>query len=418
MPVGAGIATHRQHKADSIMVILNFIVLHQPHFYKEELQMARPAKEAPNHGNLYEVKITLGRNMDGKLERKSLFSPKSKQDARTKAEQFKLNCQMGQFSNENVSFAAFANKWLENSKETSVRANTYAYTYKNCIKNHLIPYFGRFAMASIHKADIQKFLNGKIDMSDSMLHKLRLTLNSIFEDACDNDILYKNPCKHVKVPFSEKAEKTITPYTAVQAQTVIKYAKLHSFGISIMILLKCGLRRSELLGLGWKDIDFQNNLIHIRKAVTETNGIILCSEPKSKTSIRTLPMDSELKGVLEKIPQTVIRYKGRGKSRIPLTVKNKYVISDYNGNAMQPSNWEARIYKKFMASFHTEHPDIPILKPHGLRHTYGSRLYNNGHGLDIYTIQKLMGHSSIEVTTRIYVRHDADFLKTIVHIDN
>ncbi len=360
----------------------------------------------------------MGRNMDRKLERKSFFSPKSKQDARTKAEQFKLNCQMGQFSSTNVCFAELANNWLENSKQNSVRSNTYEYTYKNCVKNHLIPYFGHFQIACIHKADIQKFLNSKASMSKSMLHKLRLTLNLIFEDACDNDLLSKNPCKHVKVPISAQAEKAIIPYTAVQAQTVIEYAKLNPLGISIMILLKCGLRRSEHLGLRWNDIDFENRLIHIRQAITETNGILICGEPKSKASVRTLPMDEELRTALQLIPRTVTRHKGKGNDRVAYTVKIRYVISDIKGNAMRPSNWEKRIYNTFMIAFHCEYPDVPVLRPHGLRHTYGSRLYNNGKGLDIYTIQKLVGHSSIEVTTRIYVKHDQDFLKAAFQLDN
>lgn len=84
---------------------------------------------------------------------------------------------------------------------------------------------------------------------------------------------------------------------------------------------------------------------------------------------------------------------------------------------MRPSNWDNRVYNKFMDAFHSEHPEIPVLRPHGLRHTYGSRLYDNGHGLDIYTIQKLMGHSSIEVTTGIYVKHDKDFLEKAFQLD-
>lgn len=378
--------------------------------------MARPKKEAPNHGNLYEVKITLGRKMDGKLDRKSFFSSKSKQDAQKKAEQYKIRLQMGLSNMSNISFEEYATTWLLNSKEKSVRTNTYEYTYKNCVKNHLIPYFGRYSIAGIHKADIQRFLNGKVSLSDSMLHKLRLTLNLIFEDACDNDVIIKNPCKHIKVPVSEKSSKVIQPYTADQVQIILDSAVTHPLGVSIILLLKCGLRRSELLGLRWEDIDFDEKLIHIHRAVTETKGSLICGEPKSKASIRILPLDTQLLKILKATPKVVTHRKGKNKATI--TVNKNYVISDSNGNAMRPSNWEKRIYNKFMNDFKVEHPEIPILRPHGLRHTYGSRLYNNGHGTDIYTIQKLMGHSSIEVTTRIYVKHDQDFLKSASLTDN
>lgn len=176
--------------------------------------MARPKREEPNHGDRYEVKITLGRTMDGQLDRKSFFSTKSKQDARLKAEQYKLEHMMGRLSDDRVTFAEYAGKWLLNEKKQSVRGNTYEGTYRNCVEKHLIPYFGKFAMASVHKADIQKFLNGKAFLSESMLQKLRLTLNQIFEDACDNEVIYKNPCKH-----SEGVTSNNEPGTASSVST-------------------------------------------------------------------------------------------------------------------------------------------------------------------------------------------------------
>lgn len=322
---------------------------------------------------------------------------------------------MGRLSDDRVTFAEYAGKWLLNEKKQSVRGNTYEGTYRNCVEKHLIPYFGKFAIASVRKADIQKFLNGKVFLSESMLQKLRLTLNQIFEDACDNEVIYKNPCKHIQLPLSKQHPKNIEPYTVEEVQTLLEYSKSHQFGLSVLILLKCGLRRSELLGLRWQDVDLENSLIHVTQAVTEVRGKAICGAPKSKTSARTLPLDQELKEILECQPRIRAVHKGRGKNRVSITIKNQFVISDSNGNAMRPTNWEKRVYYRFMEDFHQKYPGIPILKPHGLRHTYGSRLYNNGHGMDIYTIQKLMGHSSIEVTTGVYVKYDKDFLQLLLY---
>lgn len=84
---------------------------------------------------------------------------------------------------------------------------------------------------------------------------------------------------------------------------------------------------------------------------------------------------------------------------------------------MRPSSWRKNIYNKFMQRLQKEHPELPVLNPHGLRHTYGSRLYNNGHGVDINTISKLMGHADILVTSKIYVKHDKGYIEQSFQYD-
>jgi integrase len=107
--------------------------------------------------------------------------------------------------------------------------------------------------------------------------------------------------------------------------------------------------------------------------------------------------------------------KGKRKERTAYTVKNDYVIADINGGAMYPSYWQQRIYAPFIESLVEKHSQVPALNAHELRHTYGTLLYKSG--TDIYTIQKLMGHASIEITTRIYVHNDIDTIKKAMKQD-
>jgi integrase len=382
--------------------------------------MARPKKAAPNHGEYFVKAITLGRDKGGKLIRKYVYSKKSLEDAQLKALRFKEAYSRGTLGNEpeRITFRRYAEMWLESEKRHYVSESTFEYTYRNSLENHLIPEFGDCLMSRIQKIDINNFLNRKVGLSQSLIHKLLITLKQIFEDAVDNDIIAKNPCKRVKEPISEQESKIIVPYTAEQEAVVMEFAKTHPLGLSIIILLKAGLRRSELLGLRWEDLDFENNVIYVRRAVTETNGVLKIGKTKTRTSLRTVPMTPELKGALQKTPRSTMRYihlrdaNGRiTPKRVRQPVPNRYVISNIKGEAIRPSNWQSDVYFAFMSDLATAHPEVPLLRPHGLRHTYGTRLYNNGHGIDIYTVSRLMGHADISITTKIYVKHDQDYIE-------
>ena len=109
--------------------------------------MPRPKKEKPNHGNLYEVKITIGKTLDGKLIRKSFYSEISKADAKKQAEQWKIDQAVAEQSGESfvtqdVTFREWAKKWLETYKRPNVRPNTFQNSCLNPVDKHLIPYFG------------------------------------------------------------------------------------------------------------------------------------------------------------------------------------------------------------------------------------------------------------------------------------
>ena len=217
------------------------------------------------------------------------------------------------------------------------------------------------------------------------------------------------------MPKSEKVSKTMRAYSADDVRMVVDYAKTVSIGNSIIILLKTGLRRGELLGLRWIDVDMESKTIHVRQAVSETSGVMKIGPPKTVTSIRDIPFDDELLEVLKSIPKKVTRYKGKKEKRESYEVLNDYVIPGRSGGALLPTNWQCRIYDNFMEDFSKSHENIPKLNAHELRHTYGTRLYKGG--TDIYTISKLMGHANVLITTKIYVHNDIDTIRQAIKQD-
>lgn len=366
--------------------------------------MGRPKKEAPNRDDgRYEVKVTVGKDFNGKLIRKSFYSYISKADAMAQAEQYKINKAVYDVTGETLeapatAFSTWANKWLETYKKGTIKENSYIFTYKSNMEKHLIPYFGKAHLMDIKQADIQNYFNTVMSesgepLSKSTLNKHRMILKSLFDAAIDNDLCYKNPVKNIKFQrVSDKAEKHV--WTKEQAQIAEDYCK-HCLRLDIVVFLNTGIRRSELLGLKWSDIDFENNIMHIQRAVVMTNGKMVIDRPKSITSNRYIPFSEDFAKYLRKFQSD-----------------NEYVLGI--DGPMSPNTYD-KYFSKFMNEL-VEKAGLPKLTPHELRHTYGT--IKREEGIDLYTIQKVMGHADISVTASIYVHNDIEVLRKQLKLDS
>ena len=366
--------------------------------------MGRPKKEAPNRDDgRYEVKVTVGKDFNGKLIRKSFYSYISKADAMAQAEQYKINKAVHDVTGETLeapmtAFSTWATKWLETYKKGTVKEHTYLFTYKCSVENFLIPFFGKANLNDIKQIDIQRYFNtvkntnGEI-LSKRSLDKHKMILSSIFDAAIENELCFRNPVKRIKYPkVSEKKEKHV--WAKEQAQIAEDYCK-HCLRLDIVVYLNTGIRRSELLGLKWADIDFDNNTMHIQRALTPSKGKIVIDKPKSKNSDRIIPFSADFARYLKSFMND-----------------NEFVIG--NKGYMPPDTYNKNI-RKFMKEL-SDATGIPILTPHELRHTYGT--LKREEGVDIYTIQRLMGHSDISTTASIYVHNDIEVLRKQLKLDS
>lgn len=364
--------------------------------------MPRKRKTAREQNqDLIEVKISLGKDMTGKRIQKSFYG-RTKGEAREKADEYRAQYAKGETVNKSVLFAEWAETWLNTYKKDNVKEATFETQYKKIIENHLTPYFQNIKLYEIKPINIQQFYQTKTEYSESMVKKIKSTLFSIFETAIDNDIIIKNPAKNIRLPSYKKPnEKRF--YTEKHKNIVIDFAKNHKYGLGIIIMLETGVRRGELLGLKWGDFDMDNNVLRVQRAVSDgyINGkMTLQIEENSnatKNHNRLIPFENFLKEIL-------LKHKS----------ESEYVIPNTKGAVNSPSNYSKRMYRQFMRDLKEKHPAIDSLSPHELRHTYGTLLKNRG--VDIYTIQQLLGHSKISTTADIYIHNDIDNLKKVLGI--
>lgn len=360
--------------------------------------MGRPKKEKPNRaGGIYEVKVTVGHNFDGTPIRKSFYSKVSKEAAKAKAEQYKVDQKVSEqtgkqfVSNDKSRFDTWARKWLETYKHGAVKEHTYNFTYRVNVEKYLIPYFKHAKLTDIKQIDIQGYFNSA-DLSKSTLDKQKMILKAIFDAAIDNDLCYKNPVKNIVYgKVKEKRERHV--YTKEESDALIEYALNHSY-YDIVVMLKTGVRRSELLGLQWDDVNFTEKTIHVQRAVTYQDGKLSIGSPKTRSSDRIIPISDSLCEAIQMIPNSGKFIFGSDKPRSPRAY--------------------ASTYHRHMTKA-AKDIGIPCLSPHELRHTYGTLLRESG--VDIYTIQKVMGHSDISITAAIYVHNDIEVLRRELKLD-
>jgi len=268
---------------------------------------------------------------------------------------------------ESTSFAQFVDKWFNTYVMTNNKPSEQL-NKKTAIKNHLKPFFGKINIDKISALNIEEFkalkqAEGKCNKSiNNYLGMLSKCLNCAQEWG-----IIKTPpkIKPLKVPPQKFRFFTEEQYNRLleEAQKINR-----EFYEMILFTLRTGVRVGELMALRWEDIDFENKKVTIRRSIV--NGII--GSPKNN-KIRIIPLTNDILEVLKVKKSTPIHSElfDNGKSRFSLN----RALKRYCGNlGIGVGGW------------------------HDLRHTFASKLANNGISLQV--IQALLGHSDLKMTQR------------------
>lgn len=224
-----------------------------------------------------------------------------------------------------------------------------------------------------------------------MLHLHRL-LSSVLEKAVKWQVLLYNPCRRVEAPKIEKKEAAYLD--EVQAQELLNCLQSEplQYRAIITLLLYSGMRRGELCGLEWSDIDFKNNIIDIsRTSLYLSDRGVFDDETKTETSKRVIKIPSVAMDLLKehRLQQTKELFKLGDK-----WIKSNKVFTQWNGKPIHPdtlTGWFAKFVKK---------NNLPPIHLHSLRHTNATLLIASG--ADLRTVSKRLGHSNMTTTSNIY----------------
>lgn len=192
------------------------------------------------------------------------------------------------------------------------------------------------------------------------------------------------------------------PLTRAEARALMDAASRTRYNVAIMLALALGLRRGEVLGLRWDDIDFKSRVLHIRRTLQRVEGQLRLVPPKTRRSKRTIPLPAVL--------ATTLRQHHTDQRR-PAGNDTGLVFTTSDGNPINPNDLSKAIVRI------SEGAGIRRIGLHHLRHSCAGFLL--AQGVPPRVVMEILGHSTIEVTMNIYghVMLDAQ-RKALRHIDD
>ncbi|PIC71150.1 site-specific integrase [Sporosarcina sp. P16b] len=352
----------------------------------------------------YLLTYSMGFNAQGKRKRKTrTVKAKNMTEAKKKLAAFVTEIEGGNYIDPtNMSFGAFAHDWFEKSAKRNLSPSTLS-SYENTLKRHILPNFADMKMDSIKPIHVTDYLislettrldgKKKVGLAPATIKKHHDLLSNIFQFAIKNGSIKTNPVTNSEKPTQKKTETAV--YTTEEVRQL--FAMLDDEGVkhSLMIRLaiETGMRRGEILGLQWNDIDFESYKIHINHSLsyTKESGYTLGSTKNKK---RRVVIGS--KGLMNRLAEF---YKVRRMDKLQASElweggQHFYVFSDWNGKPLHPdtpSRWWLRFLNR---------SGFKKIRFHDLRHTAATLLINQGVHAKI--ISERLGHSNISITMDVY----------------
>lgn len=324
----------------------------------------------------------------------------TKKEAELKEAELKLKKEAGTIGSAKYALGSFLDQWLETVK-SNLASSTYE-SYVQTVNLHLKPALGNIALGKLKPIDIQRYYTAELNggrkdnkktvgsglSSTTVLYHHRV-LHRALETAVKWGLISRNPADMVDPP--RKAKKEINTLNEKQIHILLSGIKDEYLYMPVFLAVMTGMRRGEILGLRWRDVDLQNGIIYVTQALYQRKaGIPTFTEPKTPQSKRAIQISDAVIKALEKHKAE------QDKNRSYFT--SKYAPYDLvccmqDGKPINPESLSS-----YFADT-TKRLGFPV-RFHDLRHTHASLLLKAG--INPKIVSERLGHNSIEITLNTY----------------
>ncbi len=290
----------------------------------------------------------------------------------------------------------FLQQWLEDTQKHSIRPRSFE-RYDEIVRLHIVPVLGRIQLQKLTPQQVQSFYTKKINegFKAGTVASFHNVLHKALDTAVRWNLIAKNVCDVVSPPRAEKFE--FQPLTVEQVRKLLEVTKGHYMEALFKLALATGMRRGELMGLKWQDVDFNAGVLQVRRILTripskmEGKGFIE-SEPKTKTSRRSVVIASF---ALEALREHRWRQLNAITKAGLLWQQHDYVFCTSIGTHINPTTDMLEPLNELL-----EKAGLPHIRFHDLRHSAASLLMSQG--VHPKVVQELLGHSTIGMTMDVY----------------
>jgi integrase len=342
-------------------------------------------------GDKWSFTVDLGPDpATGKRRQKEKGGFKTKKEAQTACAELIVQVENSDFKKPiKQPLEKYLRDWME-SKRISIKKNTFA-SYQHQIENHIIPSLGKVELTKLSPAEIGNLyatLLVEKNLAEGTVRDTHKVLTVALGQAVKWGMLTKNPAAYVEKP--KAACKELSVWDASQARSFLETAKVHREYIVFLLALSTGMRQGEILGLRWKDVDFNEGVVRIVQTLSH-DGKELTVGAKTKSGNRTVSIDlgvvKELREQRKRIAQDRLNSKGEYKDF-------DLVIPTSKGTPLTPRNLSRTYYNLL------ERSDVPRITFHDLRHTHATLMLTQG--VHPKVVAERLGHADMRTTLEIY----------------
>ena len=282
--------------------------------------------------------------------------------------------------------------WFNDYAMLKVRPSSHQ-TYRGYLDHHIKPYIGNIPLTKLSSLDLQRLYkkllsDGRVDrieskkqpkgLSAKTVRNIHQIISSALKLAVEQRLIARNPADGCALPKAERKEMRTLPVE--QLTSFLREAKDSGVFALYYIDLTTGLRRGELLGLKWSDIDLEKGDLRVQRQIGRIDGKIIEMPLKTKNAYRTLPLSTDAIDVL---------MQQRRK-----TGNSEWVFPSPTGGPMSPDSVLHMLHRVLKRA------GLPKVRFHDLRHTFATLALQNG--VDIKTVSGMLGHFSAGFTLDTY----------------
>ena len=281
-------------------------------------------------------------------------------------------------------FKCYAEKWFPLYHVPNVKPNT-AKNTRGILQRHIYPALGQLCLDEITPDEIQAFFNTKMHLCRSTVQKMKIVLHQVFQSAIEDGYVQQNPAASTRLTISKRVNKR-NALSLGELGDIVQQLPLLSESDRLFILLPIytGIRRSEMLGLRWSDVDFITKEIHVQRSVTYAGNQPVIGPPKSKAGYRLIPLLPELETALQDVLS-----------------RGEFIIG---GDRPITEQTYQRTWERINRTI-----NLHGATAHVFRHTFATIA---APFLDIKTLQSIMGHADIETTLDRYTHPQQERIRT------
>lgn len=276
--------------------------------------------------------------------------------------------------------------WLDHWVETTVKLRNRERTvelYEGLIRRYLKPNIGSRRLKELSVSEFQATINylASSGVGPRTIQQTRMVLSSALNRALRDELIHRNVARLVDLP--KYTPKEIQPWTLADAQAFVRAAKGHQWELGFQLLLTYGMRRGEVLGLRWQDIDLAEGVIQVRQQIQRVKGELVAGPVKTDAGRRSLPL---LPHIRERL-STAAANRDTG-------LAHDLIFVSKTGHAVEPGNF-ARAFQLLI-----EKTGLRRITVHQTRHTAATLL--KSFGVQSRDVQLILGHANISTTEQLY----------------